>query len=49
MSKGPVRNPFVSYVPEAGLKRRNKEIKGGVKTISERPGVKVTSYSEGKG
>jgi hypothetical protein len=49
MSEGPVTNPSVSYAPEVGLKRKKREVKGGLKVLSERHGVKVTSYSESKG
>jgi hypothetical protein len=49
MSEGPVTNPSVSYAPETGIKRNKKEVKGGLKVLSERHGVKVTSYSESKG
>jgi ribosomal protein L37AE/L43A len=46
MSEGPVTSPSVSYAPEKKLTRKKREIKGGLKVISERSGVKVTSYSE---
>jgi hypothetical protein len=49
MSEGPVTNPSTAYAPEVGLKRKDKEIKGGLKKLSERSGVRVTSYKEGKG
>jgi hypothetical protein len=42
-------NPSVSYAPEVGLRKKDREIKGGLKKISERSGVRVTSYKEGKG
>jgi ribosomal protein L37AE/L43A len=49
MSEGPVTNPSVAYAPEKTLTKKKKEVKGGLKKISERSGVRVTSYKEGKG
>jgi hypothetical protein len=49
MSEGPVTNPSVAYPEESTLTRKKKEVKGGLKVLSERHGVKVTNYQEGKG
>ena len=38
-------NPSVSYAPEVGIKRKNKEPKGTFRTLQER-GIKITNYSE---
>jgi hypothetical protein len=31
------------------IQRKETEIKGGLKVLSERHGVKITNYKEGKG
>jgi hypothetical protein len=42
-------NPAVSYPPEVELKRKKKEVKGGLKSLAERGSINITSYSENKG
>jgi hypothetical protein len=48
MSDGPTEDPSISYAPEPQLKRKKKEIKGGLKALQDR-GIRITSYKEGKG
>lgn len=45
MSEGATKNPGVSYAPEIGIKRKNKEPKGTFKNLQDR-GLKITNYSE---
>jgi hypothetical protein len=47
--EGPMEEPAASVVPDVGLKRKKKEIKGGLAEIAKRPGVKITGYVESKG
>jgi hypothetical protein len=47
--EGPIEEPAASVVPDVGLKRKKKEIKGGLAEIAKRPGVKITGYIESKG
>jgi hypothetical protein len=47
-SEGPVTDPYVSYAPEPTIKRKKKEPKGGFKALQDK-GIKITSYTEGKG
>jgi hypothetical protein len=48
MSEGPITEPAASIIPEPQLKRKKKELKGGLKALQDK-GVHVTSYSESKG
>lgn len=43
--KGKITELAVSYAPEPGLKRKNKEPKGTFKKLQER-GIKITDYHE---
>jgi hypothetical protein len=45
---GMITEPAVSLVPEVGIKRKKKEVKGGLKTLQDR-GINITHYKEGKG
>jgi hypothetical protein len=47
-SGGPVEDPSLSYAPEPQLKRKRKEIKGGLKALQDK-GIHITSYKEGVG
>lgn len=42
-------NPRVAYPPEPSIGRKKKEIKGGLKALSERGSIRITSYTESKG
>jgi hypothetical protein len=44
--EGPIEHPAASVVPDVGLTRKRVEYKGAFKTLSQRPGLKITSYSE---
>jgi phage FluMu protein Com len=44
--EGPIEHPAASVVPDVGLIRKRVEYKGAFKTLSQRPGLKITSYSE---
>jgi hypothetical protein len=44
-----IEEPAIGIAPEPTLKRKKTEVKGGLKVLSERHGVKVTPYTEGKG
>jgi hypothetical protein len=48
IGEGPVSDPVVSYAPEKTIQRKKKELKWGLKALSEK-GVNVTSWSESKG
>jgi hypothetical protein len=48
MSEGPVEDPSISYAPEPELSRKKKGVKGGLKALQDK-GIKITSYTEGKG
>jgi hypothetical protein len=41
--------PAVSYPPALTLKRKKTEIKGGLKALSEKGSIRITSYTESKG
>jgi ribosomal protein L37AE/L43A len=41
--------PAVSYPPEPSIGRKKTEIKGGLKALSEKGSIRITSYSESKG
>jgi hypothetical protein len=43
-----VTNPSISYAPEPTLKRKGKEVKGGLAELQRR-GLKISNYTEGKG
>jgi hypothetical protein len=45
----PPEHPYVAFPPEPELKRKKKEIKGGLKAMTEKGSIRVTSYKEGKG
>src|SRR5262245_51081908 len=47
-SDGPVEDPSLSYAPEPRLKRKRKEIKGGLKALQDK-GIHISSYKEGVG
>lgn len=47
-SDGPIETPAVSYPPEPTLGKKKVEIKGGLAELQKR-GIKITSYTEGKG
>jgi hypothetical protein len=44
----PPDNPVVSIPPEPSLRKKKKEIKGGLVELQKR-GIKVTSFTESKG
>ena len=39
-------DPSVSYAPEPSIKRKKKEYQGGIKSLSERGTINITSYVE---
>jgi hypothetical protein len=45
MSEGPVKNPYVSYAPEAQLKRKKNEPGGTIKVLKDR-GMNIVNYKE---
>jgi hypothetical protein len=47
--EGPIEEPAASLAPEPTLKRKKKEIKGGLAEIAKRASVNILSYKEGKG
>jgi phage FluMu protein Com len=47
--EGPIEHPAASVVPDVGLTRKKKEIRGGLAEIAKRPSVNILSYKEWKG
>jgi hypothetical protein len=45
---GPIEEPGITHLPEVGIKRKQKEEKGGILELKRRR-MKITHYKEGKG